>query len=145
MGAAMIATTIVKGISGGQWAFAVFGDGRNDFTSLCREWKILHDLTLTTWRRDMIMSTQQQWCRSWRGELLGRKEGKSSALDTSQTVTKLRNIPLFKVFNLIPKTLSNALQSIRTPTLKYEDGTCVEIDQPLGRMVTVAQWLPYCT
>jgi hypothetical protein len=34
----------------------------------------LHDLTLTTWRRDMLMSTQQKWCRSWRSELLGRKK-----------------------------------------------------------------------
>jgi ribosomal protein L16/L10AE len=32
--AAMIATTVVKGIAGGQWAFAVFDDGRNDCTSL---------------------------------------------------------------------------------------------------------------
>jgi len=75
---------------------------------------------------------------------LGRKEGKSSALDTSQTVTKLRNIPLFKVFNLIPVIFSNSLQSIRTPTLKY-DGMCVQIEQPLGKMVTVAQWLLYVT
>jgi len=143
--AAMIATTVEKGITVGQWAFALFDDERNDCTSLWREWKILHDLTLTTWRRDMLMSTQQKWCRSWRSELLGRKEGKSSAIDTSQTVTKLRNIPLFKVFNLIPKIFSNALQSIRTPKLKYEDGTCVEIEQPLRKMVTVAQWLLYCT
>jgi len=105
----MIATIVVKGITGGQRAFAVFDDGRNDCTSLWREWKIFRNLTLTTWRRDTLMSTQHEWCRSWRGELLGRKEGKSSALDTSQTVTKLRNIPLFKVFNLIPKIFSNAL------------------------------------
>ena len=30
----MIATTVVKGITGGQWSFAVFDDGRNDCPSL---------------------------------------------------------------------------------------------------------------
>jgi hypothetical protein len=32
--AAMIATTVEKGVTVGQWAFAVFEDDRNDCTSL---------------------------------------------------------------------------------------------------------------